>query len=69
MNAQGRANKKYREKHKEAYLEKYREYYQKNKEKMKKQRRERYIKIREATYKWFNKTVTGYLPYEQGRKN
>ena len=68
MNAQSRANKRYIEKNREAVLKGQREYYQKNKEKAANYQRERNKIKREATYKWFNKIVTGYLPYEQGRK-
>ena len=68
MNAQTRANKRYIERNKDEHLRKQREYYQRTKEKQQEQRRDRYILKREAAYKWFNKTATGFLPYEQGRK-
>jgi len=68
MRPQSRTNKRYIERNKEKVKKQRAEYYQLKKEYFKEKRRLRNIKIREGAYKWYNKVVTGYLPYEQGRK-
>ena len=68
MSAQAKANKTYVERNREKINRLQRKYYQLTKEKQAEQQRIRNIKKREGAYKWYNKIVTGYLNYEQGRR-
>ena len=60
--------RRYIRNNKEAVKKRSREYYQRTKERQKKIFQTRYIQTRDGAYRWFNKIVTGYLPYEQGDK-
>jgi len=68
MRPQSRVNKRYIERNKEKVKEQRKRYYQLKKEYFAEKQRIRNIQKREGAYRWFNKIVTGYLPYDQGNK-